>query len=74
MALIVDDYEEAITFYTQRLNFELIEDTCIEGQDKRRVLIKTPDERKLCILLVKGVRCGTGQMYWRSDRRSFIYS
>lgn len=27
IALIVKDYDEAIAFYTQKLNFELIEDT-----------------------------------------------
>ncbi|MDN6004283.1 MAG: VOC family protein [Enterococcus sp.] len=27
LALVVDDYDEAIAFYTQMLDFELIEDT-----------------------------------------------
>ncbi|MCF6336001.1 MAG: VOC family protein [Spirochaetales bacterium] len=27
IALVVKDYDEAIAFYTQKLNFELIEDT-----------------------------------------------
>ena len=27
LALVVDDYDEAIHFYTNRLGFELIEDT-----------------------------------------------
>lgn len=31
-ALIIDDYDEAIAFYTKVLAFELIEDTYIEVQ------------------------------------------
>ena len=27
IALIVNDYDEAISFYTEKLNFKLIEDT-----------------------------------------------
>ena len=27
MALVVSEYDEAITFYTEKLDFELIEDT-----------------------------------------------
>lgn len=35
VALIVRDYDEAITFYVGKLGFELIEDTYIPEQDKR---------------------------------------
>ena len=34
IALVVKDYDEAIEFYTQKLNFELVEDTDL-GDGKR---------------------------------------
>ncbi|MEM5509606.1 VOC family protein [Pseudoalteromonas sp. AS71] len=42
IALVVKDYDEAIEFYTQKLNFELVEDTDL-GDDKRWVLISPPN-------------------------------
>lgn len=41
IALIVHDYDEAINFYTTKLNFILIEDTVIH-ETKRWVLIAPP--------------------------------
>ena len=42
IALVVKDYDEAIEFYTQKLNFELVEDTDL-GDSKRWVLISPPN-------------------------------
>ena len=39
VALVVKDYDEAIAFYTQKLKFELIEDTFQPEQDKRWVVV-----------------------------------
>lgn len=39
IALVVRDYDEAIEFYTKKLNFELIEDTYKYEQDKRWVVV-----------------------------------
>lgn len=39
VALVVSNYDEAIDFYTNTLDFELLEDTYIPDQDKRWVLI-----------------------------------
>jgi catechol 2,3-dioxygenase-like lactoylglutathione lyase family enzyme len=36
IALIVNDYDEALNFYTNVLDFDLIEDTYQPEQDKRR--------------------------------------
>lgn len=52
LALVVKDYDEAITFYTQKLNFELIEDTRIDEQ-KRWVLVAPPGARECSLLLAK---------------------
>ena len=35
VAVVVEDYDEAITFYVDTLGFSLIEDTFIEAQNKR---------------------------------------
>ena len=35
IALVVRDYDEAIEFYTKKLNFELLDDTYQPEQDKR---------------------------------------
>jgi catechol 2,3-dioxygenase-like lactoylglutathione lyase family enzyme len=56
IALVVRDYDEAITFFTKSLGFNLIEDTPSkdrEGRDKRWVLIAPPGSRGAQILLAK---------------------
>ena len=50
IALLVRDYDEAIAFYTQCLDFELIEDTPL-GAGKRWVLVSPPGARETRLLL-----------------------
>jgi catechol 2,3-dioxygenase-like lactoylglutathione lyase family enzyme len=52
ISLLVNDYNEAIAFYTQKLNFILIEDTDL-GEDKRWVLIAPPGPPGCNLLLAK---------------------
>lgn len=52
IALVVDDYDEAIAFYTQKLNFTLIEDTVL-NEKKRWVLVTPKDSNGCCLLLAK---------------------
>ena len=52
IALVVNDYDEAIKFYTEKLNFKLIEDTIL-SQTKRWVLISPPGPEGCCLLLAK---------------------
>ena len=54
VALVVDDYDEAIRFYTEKLNFTLLEDTP-QSETKRWVLVAPPGSRECCLLLAKGV-------------------
>jgi len=55
MALVVADYDEAISFYTQKLNFILIEDTVL-GETKRWVVIAPRGGENGCrLLLAKAV-------------------
>ena len=52
IALVVADYDEAIHWYTQKLNFKLIEDTTL-SEVKRWVLIQPPGEGSCQLLLAK---------------------
>ncbi len=54
-ALLVSDYDEAIQFYTQRLGFDLIDDTFMPEQDKRWVVVAPPGSTESRILLAKAV-------------------
>ncbi|MBC6297348.1 VOC family protein [Listeria sp. FSL L7-1517] len=53
IALVVKDYDEAIAFYTQKLNFELVEDTYQPEQDKRWVVVSPPNSTGTTILLAR---------------------
>jgi catechol 2,3-dioxygenase-like lactoylglutathione lyase family enzyme len=50
VALVVDDYDEAIEFYTKKLDFQLLEDTQL-GEGKRWVIV-SPNGAKECSLLL----------------------
>lgn len=51
IALVVKDYDEAIEFYTKKLNFTLIEDTYQQEQNKRWVVVSPPGSTGTTILL-----------------------
>ena len=53
IALVVRDYDEAIEFYTEKLNFELIEDTYQPEQDKRWVVVAPPNSVGTTLLLAR---------------------
>ena len=55
LALVVADYDEAIHFYVNTLGFSLIEDTFIEAQDKRWVLVAPPGSTETRLLLARAV-------------------
>ena len=52
IALVVDDYDEAIQFYTKKLNFILKEDTVL-SETKRWVVITPPGSGGCSLLLAK---------------------
>lgn len=54
IALVVDDYDEAIEFYTKKLNFTLVEDTP-QSETKRWVLVSPAGSDGCQLLLAKGV-------------------
>ena len=52
IALVVDDYDEAIQFYTKKLNFILKEDTVL-SETKRWVVVTPPGSGGCSLLLAK---------------------
>lgn len=52
IALVVDDYDEAIQFYTKKLNFILREDTVLT-EAKRWVIVAPPGSEGCSLLLAK---------------------
>jgi catechol 2,3-dioxygenase-like lactoylglutathione lyase family enzyme len=52
IAIIVDDYDRAIDYYTKVLGFTLLEDIP-EGQDKRWVMVAPPGDGRTNLLLSK---------------------
>lgn len=52
IALVVNDYDEAIKFYTEKLSFTLVEDSRL-SETKRWVMVKPAGEGQCCLLLAK---------------------
>jgi len=53
IALVVRDYDEALDFYLNKLNFTLIEDTYQPEQDKRWVVVSPPGSTGTTLLLAR---------------------
>ena len=53
VAIVVKDYDEAISFYTKKLHFMLIEDTYQPEQDKRWVVVAPPGSDGTRLLLAR---------------------
>ncbi|HEY0672487.1 MAG TPA: VOC family protein [Longimicrobiales bacterium] len=51
VALVVRDYDEAIRFFTEVLDFVLVEDRYMPAQDKRWVLVAPPGGNGAALLL-----------------------
>lgn len=52
IALVVDDYNDAIEFYTKKLGFQLLEDTKL-SDEKRWVMVAPPGAKECSLLLAK---------------------
>jgi quinol monooxygenase YgiN/catechol 2,3-dioxygenase-like lactoylglutathione lyase family enzyme len=53
IAIVVDDYDKGIEFYTEKLHFTLIEDTAL-SDSKRWVLVRPKGAKECSLLLAKG--------------------
>ena len=58
VALVVRDYDEAIAFFTEKLDFILIEDTYIPEQDKRWVVVAPPGSTGTTLVLARPSKPG----------------
>ncbi|MDF4202626.1 VOC family protein [Maribacter sp. SA7] len=52
IALVVDNYDKAIEFYTKKLDFLLLEDTDL-GDGKRWVIVAPPGSKECSLVLAK---------------------
>ncbi len=52
VAVVVEDYDDAIKFYTEKLHFTLVEDTVL-SETKRWVLVAPPGGTECSLLLAK---------------------
>ncbi len=52
LSLVIDEYDQAIAYYTQKLRFELLEDTDMGG-GKRWVVVAPPGAKGCKILLAR---------------------
>lgn len=53
VALVVRDYDEAISFFCHKLHFSLVEDTYQPEQDKRWVVVAPPGSSGTALLLAR---------------------
>ncbi len=53
VALVVRDYDEAIEFFTAKLNFTVVEDVFQAAQNKRWVVVAPPGSAGATLLLAK---------------------
>ena len=60
VTVLVKDYDEAIKFYTEKLDFDLIEDTVL-NESKRWVLVRPKGATECCLLLAKATNVPQSQ-------------
>lgn len=53
ISLVVKDYDEAITFFVDKLQFRLVEDTYVPVQEKRWVVVAPRGQYGACLLLAR---------------------
>lgn len=73
IALVVDDYDKAIEFYTQRLSFKLLEDTKL-SETKRWVVIGPQGSSGCRILLARAANAEqAGHIGNQTGGRVFLF-
>lgn len=55
VTVVVHDYDEAIAFFRDKLNFTVVEDTYQPAQDKRWVVVAPPGGQGTSLLLARAV-------------------
>jgi catechol 2,3-dioxygenase-like lactoylglutathione lyase family enzyme len=72
LALLVEDYDAAIEFYTKKLHFDLIEDTEL-SKTKRWVLVAPKGSKECKLLLAKAVGDQKKAIGNQSGGRVFLF-
>ena len=52
IAIVINDYDESIKFYSEKLHFDMVEDTQL-SETKRWVLVRPKGSNECCLLLAK---------------------
>jgi catechol 2,3-dioxygenase-like lactoylglutathione lyase family enzyme len=72
--LLVRDYDEALAFYIDKLGFELVEDTTLNTQGKRWVVIKPNGSAGMNLLLAKASsEAQLNQVGYQTGGRVFLF-
>ncbi|HEV8329847.1 MAG TPA: VOC family protein [Steroidobacteraceae bacterium] len=53
VSLVVDDYDDALAFFIDKLGFSLVEDTVVPEQSKRWLVVTPPGANESRLLLAK---------------------
>jgi len=72
IALVVDDYDKAIAFYTQKLRFALREDTILT-ETKRRVIVAPPGSSTSLLLAKAANEEQAGRVGNQTGGRVFLF-
>lgn len=74
ISLVVADYDQAIDFYCNKLNFELLEDTYQPEQNKRWVTVRPPGSNGTSLLLARASDAGQKKFVGnQSGGRVFLF-
>jgi catechol 2,3-dioxygenase-like lactoylglutathione lyase family enzyme len=74
VSLLVRDYDEAIEYFSKMLDFRVVEDTAIESEGKRWVLVAPPGSTECSILLAKPRREEDAAMIGsQAGKRVFLF-
>ncbi len=74
VSLLVRDYDEAIEYFSTMLDFRVVEDTAIESEGKRWVLVAPPGPSECCLLLAKPRKQEDAAMIGRqAGNRVFLF-
>ncbi len=74
VCIVVNDYDEALAFYTEKLGFSLVEDTYQPAQDKRWVVIAPPGAKDSRLLLARASNdCQRARIGDQTGGRVFLF-
>lgn len=74
VSLLVRDYDEALEYFSKMLDFRVVEDSAIESEGKRWVVVAPPGSTESCLLLAKPRREDDAAMIGRqAGKRVFLF-